>query len=893
MSAFTDATAGPEHSLRRRISSQLIRIIRSYVLLISALLAVLVLLFIYYFKLTELYHHRQLVTTKISTELANVAHEMDSLASSSLVWTGLTDSYGRDSYLEPLMTRFNRGNLRQFAILDYRGRLFLGDALRMEHLLATPTVAQAIQRGQDSYGMVLSPLGSPTFLLVQRVISPVSPAPVGFIVGTIDAQALTRELGLESALMSFAIGGAPLLPEPASGLLIHDEVRTLVSPGEHNIELHIRLAHPVLRWLGIALVVLAVVFLMGAFTLRRVADWAQAFSAGTTERLDQLVRYCQSVVAGQPAPKPRLEGPRDEIAQVVETLGALLLQQKQVSDERRTTSMVFSTAAEGIVITDREGRVVDVNPALLRMTGFQRQEVIGRLAGTLYREGDLSSQGREIAQALDSEGRWSGDTAFVHRDGHAIPTSVSVARLYDDAGHLHGHVAVITDVSRLKEAEHKLRELAYRDSLTGLPNLRMMNELMQQRLAASQAPLALLFVDLDHLKAVNDGHDHEAGDRMIRGMAEHLRRELPPGHLLCRRSGDEFIAVIELGEQRQPEHWQALMQRLTQTVVQLPSGELPVSATIGVARYPDDASSWLELQVCADVAMNAAKQAQRGTVAWYDSRLGQRAVRHRLVQQRLVQAIEQRQIRVHYQPVVALASGQVLGFEALARWSDAELGEVSPAEFIEVAEEAQVSDRLTLQLLETLLADLPRIQARFPGTLLAFNASPRVFRHSQLVQFLADRARQQPELVHQLEIELTETDIASGQEQLLLELQQLADMGLRLVIDDFGTGHSSLARLAQFPIRCVKIDSSFVARIGLGRQSKIVELIINLARLLDLEVTAEGVETEAQRQRLMEMGCTRGQGWLYARAMPIEALLQITNPLPRHPAEPDAPSVAA
>ncbi len=880
MTQPTPSPAGPGQSLRHRISTELIRLIRGYVMVISALLALLALLTVYFFKLNQLTHQQQLVTTKISTELANVAHEMQSLATSSLVWTGLTDSFGRDSYLAPLLSRFNRGNLRHFLILDYRGRVFLApDLPRAESVIASPSVIQAVGRGDDGYGMVLSAEGAPTFVLVQRVMSPASPAPVGFIVGTLDANALTRELGLEDALVSFGIGDSQMLPPLATGLLMRERVSTVVSPGDLNIALNISLAHPVFKWIAGGFFIVLAVFLVGDLTLRRVVAWAQSFSASTVGRLDELVHYCQRVLAGSNPSQPALQGPRDEITQVVETLSAMLLQQRQVTDELRTTSLVFSTAAEGIIVTDRQGQVVDINPALLRMTGFSREEIIGQLAGTLYRESDLTAQAQEITDALKSQGRWSGETTFVHRDGRSIPSSVSVSRIRDDEGRSMGHVAVITDISRIKEAENKLRDLAYRDPLTGLPNFRMMAELVQQRLATTQAPFALLFVDLDHLKAVNDGYDHEAGDRMICGMAEHLQRGLPSGHLLCRRSGDEFIALIDLGDGADATSWQPLVERLTRTSVQLPSGELTVSATIGVARFPQDAQTWLELQVCADVAMNAAKQVQRGSVAWYDSRLGQRAVRHRLVQQRLVHAIEQQAIRVHYQPVVDLRTGELKGLEALARWTDPELGEVRPSEFIAVAEEAQLSDRLTMQLLQIILADQPRIQAQLPQAVLAFNASPRVFRGNQLVNFLTDLAEREPQLLSLLEIELTETDIASGEAQLLRHLQLIHGLGVRLVIDDFGTGYSSLARLAQFPIHCLKIDSSFVASMGTGRQTKIVELIVNLAQLLDLQVTAEGVETELQRQTLLRMGCKRGQGWLFAKAMPLEALLQIDNPL--------------
>lgn len=864
--------------MRQRISAQLTGIIRSYVIVITTLLAVFTLLFGYYYKLSQLAHQRELVSTKLGTELANGVYELQSLASSPLVWTGLSDSQGRDNYLEPLLSRFNRGSLKQFLILDYRGRVFLSPNEQLaEQIARHPVVQQAVQRGADVHGMAEWAAGEASFVLVHHVLSPQSASPVGFIVGVISAKEVLRELQLGDVSLSFSFAGSPLLPKPAQGLLIEDEALLRVSPADLDIDLRIWFSQSLLPALATGLLVVAMAFLLGLFTLQRVAAWAQAFSVSTTERLEQLVLYCRQVLAGEPAPAAPA-GPADEISQVVDTLSLMLRQQKKITDELRTTSLVFSTAAEGIMVTEAQGVIVEVNPALLRMTGFAREDLIGRRAGSLYRIAGREDGAKEIAQALRLEDSWSGETSLVHRLGHEISTSISVSRISGDQGESLGHVSVITDVERLKKAENELRELAYRDALTRLPNLRMMNEQAQSWLQGPARSFVLLFVDLDHLKAINDAYDHEAGDWMIQGMAAHLQRELPPGHLLCRRSGDEFIALVD-SQGLPAAAWQPLLQRLTQAQVKLPAGEMAISATIGVARYPQDAQSWQELQVCADVAMNAAKQVQRGTVAWYDSGLGQQVLRQRQIRNKIGQALAQGAIEVHYQPVVNLVSGAIIGLEALARWTDPELGEISPSEFVAIAEEAQLSDRLTLVVLKTIMLDKPRIQQRFPGTVLAFNASPQVFRHAKLIDFLAQQAQGQPGLLADLEVELTESDIASSEDLLLKQLQELTDMGVRLVIDDFGKGYSSLTRLAQFPISSLKIDSSFVTSLGQVRQTRIAELIVNLAQLLDLKVTAEGVETLQQRELLLRMGCTRGQGWLYAKALPLPDLLRLSSPL--------------
>ena len=878
----TGLTRQPE-SLQQRISSELTRIIGSYVILITSLLAIITLLFGYYFNHNQLSHHRQLVSTKLVAEVSNVAYEIESLSTSTLVWTGLTDSLGRDSYLKPLLQQFNRGNLRNFLILDYRGRVVLGpDQPLAPQLMSHPAVIDAVSRGIDGYAMGLSPSGSSTIVLVHRVMSPISEGPVGFVMGSIDVGELVRTLNLSPLQVSFALGNSGFMPNVAGGLLVHDETQLMLRHADMDIDLRLRLARPILSSLVMILLVVFLVIMLGMLTLRRMNVWVQGFSVGTTERLEELVSYSRKVLSGEPIP-PWQHGESDEISQLMVTLSDMMRQQKRITDELRTTSLVFSMAAEGIMVTAQHGNIIDVNPALLRMTGFQREELIGRLAGSLYRVSGHDDGTLEIAQALETQGHWSGETSFLHQQGHEIHTFIAVSRITGEGADLLGYVTVITDVGRLKQAETELRELAYRDSLTKLPNLRHMNQMVQQRLKTSREPFVLLFVDLDNLKTVNDTYDHEAGDWMICGMAEHLKRELPAGHLLCRRSGDEFIAVVDLDPSWTPVEWQTLLQRLTSAQVRLPSGEVQIGATIGVARYPYDALNWQGLQVCADVAMNEAKQIQRGTVAWYDNRLGQKVLRQRQIHQKLAQALEQGVITVHYQPIVHLATAQVLGFEALARWTDPELGAISPSEFIAVAEDAQLSDQLAMQLLQIILRDKPVIQRRFPGTTLAFNVAPRVFRDGRYINFLADRAIDEPGLLVNLEIELTESDISSSEDRLLHQLQQITGMGVQLVIDDFGKGYSSLSRLAQYPISCLKIDASFVSSLGVGRHTKIAELIVNLAQLLDLKVTAEGVETQKQRNILLEMGCTRGQGWLFSKAVSLEALLQLSNPLPHAP----------
>jgi EAL domain-containing protein (putative c-di-GMP-specific phosphodiesterase class I) len=353
---------------------------------------------------------------------------------------------------------------------------------------------------------------------------------------------------------------------------------------------------------------------------------------------------------------------------------------------------------------------------------------------------------------------------------------------------------------------------------------------------------------------------------------------LPTGHLLCRRSGDEFIAMIDRSGTDDDTLTQ-MLDRLTPLEVSTEAGMVRVTATLGVSRFPEDATDWHDLQICADAAMNEAKQERRGSLVWYDARMGRRLYRRRQIQVRLREAIQASAFDVHYQPEVDLRTGHVIGFEALARWDDPELGSVSPNEFIAAAEEGRMMDALTLCIAEKVLHDKPRLQARFPKAVIAFNASPQVFRRSRLLDLLLDWSLREPGILEGLEIELTETEISRSNPSLQTQMQALVGLGVRLAIDDFGTGYSSLSRLTQFPISRLKIDRSFVQGMERARELRIARLVVDLAKALDLEVTAEGVETVEQREALLRIGCYRGQGWLFARAMPVSELLTSEKPV--------------
>ena len=873
--------ARPFHeTLRGRILGELTRIIRRWVMLSVGVVGALAVGAGTYDAFTRLHQEGELVATKLRADIDNTARQLQSLAASSLVWTGLTDSYGRESYLKPLLARFNAPGGSPFTVLDYRGRLFLGtENATLQAVLASDTVRAAVKDARATQGVVALERERRLLVMVVPVLAPQTPAPVGFILAGVDPDTALAGLPLRPGLaVSLATEGSEAVG-PAAGVLplsMTQRIRAGEAPLQVEVALRVsRTGAPVLL---LTLVIAAVTGVLGLLLTGQLKAWARSFAQGTTRRLDELVGYCREIMAGRPVTL-HAHGINDEISDVFEALDGMLRQQRLDNEALRASARVFDTSAEAILITDGSGHIADVNPALLRMTGFAREELIGHPAGMLYHGADSEANSARIRESLVAGATWRGETAFRSRDGRLIPTYVAVSRLGDDAGMHRGTVAVISDISPIKAAEEKLRFLAYHDSLTGLPNFRSLSETLQQRLAAPDAasrPFLLVFFDMDRLKWVNDSHGHDVGDTVIRGLATHLSLRLPPRHLLCRRSGDEFVALVEVdAAQTVPDLRERLADGISSFRVDAEIGSIPVTVSAGVARYPEDASAVQDLLICADGALNRVKHNGRAAVGWYDDSLGRKLHRDRVIQTRLAHAIDAGAITVHYQPEVDLRHGTVVGFEALARWVDEELGEVLPGEFIPVAEDSHLMERLTLHVLATVHADRPRIEARFPGAQVSVNTRPQALRSRRVLDLLTGVGAAEGEARRPIHVELGEADMHTAHRQLGREMQTLRGLGVRLVLDDFGSGDSSVSRLAGLQGHRIKIDGSLTAGLEGSDGLQVVTAMIQLARALDLEVSAEGVESEVQRELLLGLGCERAQGWLYARAMRLDELLAL------------------
>lgn len=868
-------------SLREQITDRLLRILGTYVLGFTGLIFLLTLASVSYFNRSELQQYRALIATKLSAELSAIVREADSVGNSSVVWTGLTDSAGREAYLEPLLAKMNRNPHHQIDLLDYRGRDFiLSPTSSQRPRLDSAAITRTIEQARPQVQLYASDQGQ-LLLFSLPVIAPFSDSPLGILLSSIN---LTRELtslGLPDSLgLNYS-----LTPPPTAGisswLTTYSAVPILFE--QQEMVLYVEVTLPMWQRLLVAFLAVALTLASGGWLYRRLGRWAEGFAKDLTDRLDALVQVTSKLATDGVAPVFH-DDEGDEITAVFDAVQAIVLRQRAIGQKLLVSSRVFETAAEAILITNDQGRIADVNAALLRMTGYPREELIGQPAGLLYRLQETSHEGVNIGEAVRQHGEWRGETFFLTRDQRPIQVMLAVSALFDEQQQSMGNVAIFSDISALKLAEDRLRDLSYKDPLTGLPNYRAFAELMHTQLRPDNAHahrFALLFIDLDHLKLINDSYGHEQGDQVIVQIAQNLSRFLPQPHFLCRRSGDEFIAILYM-----QDNVAGMQQKLNdsmQTVthrIELPGGVLTqASFSVGAVVYPDHAQTLNELLVLADSALQSSKEAGRARVTWLNNDIILRLTRRHRIEARLAEALQGRLIRPHYQPEVQLRDGRVRGFEALARWDDPELGPVSPGEFIPIAENMGLIDPLTEVMLCQIVDDLKPLRERFPEAKVAFNVSAKQLSNRRIFRILTNCIDAKCSSFEGLVMEVTETELIQGMEDANLQLELLIGLGIEIAIDDFGKGYSSLARLGQLPIRKLKIDSSFVWSVQDPNTVKIIQAVLALARALHMEVTVEGVETFFQRDVLLGLGCNKAQGFLFARPMPLADILQLPSHL--------------
>ena len=547
-------------------------------------------------------------------------------------------------------------------------------------------------------------------------------------------------------------------------------------------------------------------------------------------------------------------------------------------DDLNLYATVFTNAAEGMTITDERSRIIAVNPAFSQITGYTLEDIAGSTPAVLGSGRQSASFYREMWATLEREGQWQGEIWNRRKDGEVYPEWLSITAVRNAAGESSHYIGIFSDITDRKAAEARIHHLAHHDALTNLPNRTLLQDRLEQAILQSRRNrrhAAVLFIDLDRFKLINDTLGHDVGDGLLAQVAQRCLACVRDTDTVARQGGDEFVIVLPELEQAQDAAMVArkLVSELGKPYL-LGVHELTVTASVGIAIYPDDGRNASMLLRNADAAMYGAKSDGRNAYQFYSSELNTASLGELLLENQLRGALNRGELLLYYQPKVSAASGRIDGAEALLRWHHPELGMLAPGRFVPAAEEAGLIVPIGEWVLRTACRQLRAwLDAGIEPVSVAVNLSAQQFAHQDLVGLVESVLAETGLPAGLLELELTETMLMRDVDRATEVLSRLRALGVRLSIDDFGTGYSSLAYLKRFEVDVLKIDRSFVHDIRSdGADGKIAAAVIALAHSLGQQVVAEGVETEYQRDYLARHRCDVFQGYLFGRPMPGEDL---------------------
>jgi len=548
-------------------------------------------------------------------------------------------------------------------------------------------------------------------------------------------------------------------------------------------------------------------------------------------------------------------------------------------------AQVFESSSEAITITDNENRILSVNRAFTDVTGYTPEEVIGQ-------NPRLFSSGRHDAtfyqnmwSSLLTTGRWRGEIWNRRKNGDIFPEWLSIAVVRDDTGQVSHHIGMFSDISEIKRTEERIHQLANYDALTGLPNRDLFQERVGQALARAQlnrSPVALLALDLNRIKQINESFGHAAGDQLLRLVAERLREIVPPQSAGTHHGGDVFHIVLPGLDMEDAGHMaQSIITDLSHPYL-LDGNEIMATPSIGISVFPNDGTDTALLIQNAEAAMFRVKSSDRSGYQFFAPEMNARSLQRMTMESSLLSALEQEEFLVYYLPQVDLKSGLVIGAEALLRWQHPEMGMISPHVFIEMAEESGVIVPLGEWMMRNVCRQIEQWQQEGVRVLpISINISFRQFCQFRQIEDILRESGVNPFF---LEIELTENTVMQDVEETAQVIRRIKQLGIRVAVDNFGIGYSTLAYLKRFHIDKLKIDQSFIrGLVDSADDSAIVRAMITMAHSLRLEAVAKGVETQKQLDFLKALNCDQMQGYLFSKALPPEdfaALLREGKTLP-------------
>ena len=548
---------------------------------------------------------------------------------------------------------------------------------------------------------------------------------------------------------------------------------------------------------------------------------------------------------------------------------------KELEEQRRLAATVFEAASEGIVILDPDYALIAINQAFSHVTGYQIEDMLGRNVVELPCSRDARRHYPVIHQALEQHGSWQGELVEARKNGELYPQWLQLTAVRDVRGNVSHIVGFFTDLSARRASEERMRYLSHYDELTGLANRALFRERLHdayQRIRQGGRSLALLHINLDRFKLLNDSLGHEVADQLLQKMARRLVNALPEADTIARLSGDEFAVLFDAyGNLSSLARVATRLSAKLRLPLNIEGHELVVSASMGISMLPDNARDIPSLVSQSNMAMQHAKHLGGNNFQFYTDSLQASTLERLQLENQLRKAIDEHQLKVFYQPKLCLATGRLNAAEALVRWDHPTMGRVPPGDFIGLAEETGLIGPIGEFVLRQACWQACEWQRQGLAPIrVSVNLSVHQLRQGKLVSLVRQVLEETGLAPHYLELELTESQLLDSVEHIIATFQQLRDLGVKLAIDDFGTGYSSLSYLKRIPVDYVKIDQAFIRGVGEGGEdAAITRAIIAMAHGLSLKVVAEGVEDQRQLDFLKAEGCDEVQGYLISR--PVEA----------------------
>ena len=555
-----------------------------------------------------------------------------------------------------------------------------------------------------------------------------------------------------------------------------------------------------------------------------------------------------------------------------------LNERKKAEEELRLAHTIYQVSSEGMMVCDANNIILAVNPALTTLTGYSAEEIVGQAPSVLSSGREGGGFYQEMWRCITTAGHWQGEIWNRKKNGEYYAEWLTINTIYNDDGTVYRRFALFSDITAKKNADALILKQANYDSLTELPNRRLFTDRLEREVVQAlrnNTRFALVFIDLDHFKEVNDTLGHHIGDELLIKASERIQQCVRESDTVARLGGDEFTVILS------QLHNTSDAGRIAQSIVdilvqpfQLGSEQVYISGSVGLTFYPEDADTTSGLLQNADHAMYAAKNQGRNCFSFFTPSMQTAAITKMRLARDLRDALAENQLEVHYQPIVELSTGYIHKAEALMRWKHPEHGYVSPATFIPIAEETGVIEEIGEWIFQQAVYEVVRLREMGHRDFqISVNKSPVQFKmrdgaHDHWESYLSSHNVSGSAIV----VEITEGLLLHAEQSTKDQLLHMRDMGTQVAIDDFGTGYSALSYLQKFDIDYLKIDQSFTRNLEAGDDSvALCEAIVMMAHKLGLKVIAEGIETEQQREILQTMGCDYGQGYLFSRPLPVEA----------------------